>query len=494
MDWKQEARDLVKGLNESMGPSPYDTAWLARLRNSDASSLRENSLDWLMENQYSDGSWGSAIHYHHDRIICTLTAAIALSENGQSRAVRDAIRRAERYIWHNLHLLSHDPFELVGFELILPTLLGEAQALGVEVPSHAYGYEKIQTAKLRLVPVEKLYSSSVTTVHSLEFLGQAGDPVRLREMLSSNGSLGNSPATTAYYLLLDPGSERALAYLQAVQRHQGYPVMLYPFRIFELSWVLNNLAFCKLPITELAGGEVFETLQVEMGENGIGLDPSFGIPDGDTTSVCVRLLRSAGYEVDPFILAGFENKEASTFRTYDYERNASVGTNAHALEALSFIPEYPNRRSVQEQITLLLLDKRIFNTYWIDKWHASPFYATSHVLVALLQAETTPYLASACRSTVDWLVHLQYDDGSWGFFGQGTAEETAYAMIALLHYSFHHSIDVEVLHRGAAFLQRTYNTFYPALWIDKCLYVPVDIVRAAILSALILYTEAVGCL
>jgi halimadienyl-diphosphate synthase len=204
-------------------------------------------------------------------------------------------------------------------------------------------------------------------------------------------------------------------------------------------------------------------------------------------------LVSAGYDVDPLVLAQFEDRKTHIFRTYEYERNASVGTNVHALEALNLMPDYPDRQLVREQIILMLLDNRTFKTYWIDKWHTSPYYGTAHVLVGLLREEAC--LVSACRHTVDWLLHTQREDGSWGFFWQGTAEETAYALIALLHYNRYEPVDPDILHRGAAYLERMYrgaDSSYPELWIGKCLYVPHDVVRSAILAALILYDETRG--
>lgn len=494
MNYIEEARELVQNLNQRMGPSPYDIAWLARLRNlANGDAHWPDLIEWLLENQHPDGSWGGEIVYYHDRIINTLVAAIALRENGHTRQAQKAIQRAERYLWQHLHLLPRDPFELVGFELILPTLLDEARTLGLDVPNHACGYEEIQTAKLRLIPPEMLYSPRITTIHSLEFLGRSGDTKQLREALASNGSLGNSPATTAYYLLLCPGDRQAIAYLEAVRCHMGHAIMLYPFHLFELIWVLNNLAFSGLPITEFATQNIWEELQKNLGPGGIALDPTFDIPDGDNTAVCSRLLTLAGYDVDPLILAQFEDKKTRTFRTYSYERNASVGTNVHALETLSLMPNYPDCRDVRKQIAIMLLDNRMFNIYWIDKWHTSPYYATAHALVGLLREGS--YLAHACRHSIDWLLHTQRNDGSWGFFKHGTPEETSYTLTALLYYHRYEPIDPDVLHRGAAYLLRTYqgaNSTYPALWIDKCLYVPYDIVRSAVLAALILYDETFG--
>lgn len=495
MSYKEEARQLVRSLNQRMGPSPYDIAWLARL--GDPSNGRDrwpDLIEWLLENQHPDGSWGGKIVYYHDRIICTLAAAIALHERGNGEASREAVRQAELYLWRHLHLLPHDPYELVGFELIFPTLLAEARALGMDVPTHTCGYGEMQTEKLRLIPPDMLYSREISAVHSLEFLGQAADPERLKGALSGNGSLGNSPAATAYYLrLLHGDDEKALEYLEMVREQSGHFVCLYPFSVFELAWVLHNLSFSGVPVTEFADQGIWNRLQSEMTSAGVGLDATFGVPDADCTSVCAYLLVTAGYNVDPSVLSQFEDQEKHMIRTYRYERNPSVSTNAHALEALKVLEDYPNRRYVREEIIFMLLASRRYNLYWTDKWHSSPYYATAHALMGLLGEGA--YLTNACRQTVDWIVHTQGDDGAWGFYQIGTAEETAYALSALLHYSRYEPIDQDVLHRGAAYLAREHakhDSAYPELWLGKDLYVPHDVVRSAILSALILYTETFG--
>lgn len=493
MDYKREARELVRNLRQRMGPSPYDIAWMARLRTPDGAPRWPDLIDWLLDNQHADGSWGGEIVYYHERIICTLAALIALRRNGFARYAQHSINRAEKYVWRHLHLLSHDPFELVGFELLLPTLLLEAQAAGLDVPTHTCGYGEIQTAKLRLIPPDLLYSPRVSTIHSLEFLGQTVDADRLRQALGANGSLGNSPAATAYYLMHNPEHEQALAYLESIRRHDRHVIYLYPFRIFEQTWVLKNLMFSGLPLTEFAPAEVWADLQANLGPTGIGLDATFGITDGDITSVTAQLMVSSGVGFDPKILLRFEDQRTHTFRTYDYERNPSVGTNVHALEALRLLPEYPNRHEVQERIIVTLLEKRVYELYWVDKWHASPYYATTHAVVALL-AEGH-FLEHAYQPAIDWLLHTQNDDGSWGYFQIGTVEETAYALTALLHYNRRHAIDQDVLHRGAAYLAERHTgpgSQYPELWIGKDLYAPYDVVRAAVVSALILYEGTFG--
>lgn len=144
VDFVACARELVQNLNNRLSPSAYDIAWMARVRAEDGGPRWPDLIDWLLEHQWPDGSWGGTIPYYHDRILCTLSALIALRENRDGPLVEAAIRRGEQYIWRNIQFLRHDLMELVGFELILPTLLAQAQKLGLDVPRHFCGYGRIR--------------------------------------------------------------------------------------------------------------------------------------------------------------------------------------------------------------------------------------------------------------------------------------------------------------------------------------------------------------
>jgi len=471
-----------------IGPSPYDIAWVARVPAADSRSARWPGLiDWLIEHQWPDGSWGSSIPYYHDRILCTLAAIIALEERGEGAHVLQAIQRGEQYIWNHLHFLHHDPIELVGFELILPTLLSQARGLGLGVPSHSGGYGRIRAAKLHLLPMDLLYAPGTSVAFSLEFLDTQVNPVLMEQLQAANGAIANSPATTAYLALCNGSNERALNYLEHMQaRPDGVPAF-YPFRTFEAAWVLEHLAFGDLPLDELVVPSVWADLQASLSATGTGIDPLFGINDGDTTSVVLHVLALGGQHVDPAILRAFEEPEKRTFRTFGFERNASVVTNAHALEALSLLPDYPDRQEVWDHVVAMLLANQIYQSYWVDKWHASPYYATAHVLVALIGVQE-PILAE-CLHSIEWLLHTQRADGSWGYFGRGTAEETAYALLALLHYHRQVApVSTDVLKRGMACLQALVEeSSYPELWIAKTLYAPGNIIRALILATQALF-------
>jgi halimadienyl-diphosphate synthase len=379
--------------------------------------------------------------------------------------------------------------------LIFPTLLALARTLDLDVPAHSCGYGSIRAAKLRLLPMELMYSPNTSVAFSLEFLGARGDPEELSRALGVNGSIANSPATTAYLMMQGGGSRIASDYLEQMRMQPGGIPHFYPLGTFEIAWILEHLTFGGFPLNdgELVSPGLWEELESTVEADGVSMDPAFGIKDGDTTAVTARMLLLGGRQVDPGVLHHFEDPESRIFRTFRFERNASVSTNAHALEALALMPDYPDRQEVWDRVVTMLLASRKYQSYWIDKWHASPLYATSHVLISLLQSKEP--LVSECLGSLDWLVHLQRDDGSWGFVGFGTAEETAYALLTLVHYHRQFGlVDREVLKKGAASLWRTYewNRALPDLWIAKSLFAPEGVVRAAILGAMQLYQDTFG--
>jgi halimadienyl-diphosphate synthase len=496
MDLKAQARELLRQPSGRMNASPYDTAWLARLSGDNGQGPRWPELvDWLLEHQWQDGSWGGQVEYYHDRILCTLAAIVALKESRDGARIESAIQRGERYVWRNFHFLHHDPVELVGFELIFPTLLARARTLDLEVPAHSCGYGSIRAAKLRLLPLELLYSPDTSVAFSLEFLGAKGDPEQLGRALGGNGSIANSPATTAYLMMQGGGGPPALDYLEEMRGQPGGIPHFHPLGTFETAWILEHLTFGGFGLDDgaLCAPDLWDELSASVTPEGVSMDPAFGIKDGDTTAVTARMLLLAGRQVDPQVLRHFEDSESRIFRTFRFERNASVSTNAHALEALALMPDYPERQEVWDRVVTMLLASRKYQSYWVDKWHASPLYATSHVLISLLQSKEP--LVSECLGSLDWIVHLQRQDGSWGFFGPGTAEETAYALLTLLHYHRQFNLfDQDVLKRGAAYLWRASerNQPYPDLWIAKSLFAPEGVVRAAILAAMQIYLDTFG--
>jgi hypothetical protein len=222
--------------------------------------------------------------------------------------------------------------------------------------------------------------------------------------------------------------------------------------------------------------------------SGVSLSPSFPIPDADDTAVALLLLHDLGERVDPTVLKAFGASDGS-FVSFPYERHSSVGVNVHVLHTLARVPGYPDAERAIARISSYLADQHS-GLYWIDKWHISPMYATAHVLCAL--EDLTPVqrapLASHIERSREWLRQSQNADGSWGFYGQPTAEETAYGLLALASRA--DDRDVPHCEAAARYLRQamTDGTPHPPLWIDKCLYIPPLVVNAAIEAALNAWT------
>jgi halimadienyl-diphosphate synthase len=475
----------------------YDTAWLARIpsENNSRVSRFPKALEWLINAQHSDGSWGSKINYSPDRILSTLAALITLHSFKTSYKVIHAIENGIRYLWQSGYQLEYTPVDPVGFELLLPTLVEEAQRLNIHIPSCLSIYETQRIEKLKLIPSEKLYSPYITTCHSLEFLGKQADFAKLKQAQAENGSLGNSPAATAYFYLYTQ-DEKALTYLQnlaSYSKDQTVPV-LYPCEDFEILWAAYHLYLAGLSVNRIFNEQQLIKLKASLSRGGISLSPSFPIPDADDTAVALLLLQQAGYEVDASILNFFLIKDGY-FASFPYEKNASVGVNLHVLHALLYLTDYPNRASTLKRLVDYILNQQISNAYWFDKWHASPYYATSHALCILsdLPPELLKEVEPALTSSFEWLRQTQNEDGSWGFYGLPTLEETAYGILALTRGCSHSLNQDDQLRckKALRFITENYHQqsqdkrpYFPPLWIDKCLYTPTALVQVIIDSSL----------
>lgn len=470
----------------------YDTAWVASVPEQDdrRSSRFPTALQWLIEHQRPDGSWGGGVRYEHDRILSTLAALAPLAAFGRRERDRDSVDAGVRYLWQHGHLLAHEPAELVGFELLLPALVDRARQAGITVPPHLDIYGTQRAEKLALIPAHALYSPRVTVVHSLEFLGDGADVERLGAAQGENGSLGNSPAATAFYLTHsnNANAERYLRRCLALNGGAMAPV-LHPCETFELLWSAYHLFLAGVPAHQLLTLPERAALTRALTEGGVSLAPTFPIPDADDTAVALLLLHDFGQPVDPIVLQRFVQPGAGIFASFPYERHSSVGVNLHVLHALLRVPGYPEVQATIRRIVEYLIDQQIDGLYWIDKWHISPYYATAHVIRVLDELPTgereriEPTIARAR----EWLRQTQNSDGSWGFYGQSTAEETAYALLALAHGEHGQCSpgDRRRCALGVQYLHTVQSREHPLppLWIDKCLYTPTLVVGAAIEAA-----------
>jgi halimadienyl-diphosphate synthase len=478
-----------------MSNTAYDTAWIARLGEIDQ-FISNRALDWLCRNQLPDGSWGaSEFLYYHDRVICTLAAIIALYKHGKRDRDRIQMEKGkaalERLTSGATRGLMADPGgSTVGFEMIIPTLLTEAQSLGIiqSQDNHILGRLSKKRALKTAMLQGKMISRQVTMAHSAEMAGpDAMHLLDIDNLQERNGSIASNPAATAYFAIqVRPGDAKALEYLRNVIVDDGAPY-LSPFDIYERAWVLWNLALAAPFDSDVM--KVFRphldylAAAWQPGE-GVSFSVDFAPKDGDDTCITYELLSRFGYKVDLEAVLSYE--EEDHFRCFTFEANPSISVNFHMLGALRQAGLEVGHPSVQK-IIRFLQNAQIDRTFWFDKWHASPYYATTHAVIAC-----SGYADDLARTAVDWILESQLRNGAWGFFpGLPTAEETAYCLQALsLWQRSGHILPGDVLQRGKTWLLDHEDAAYPPLWPGKCLYSPDLIVRSAILSALKLVETA----
>ena len=478
-------RDYRPGFGGGLlSTSAYDTGWLARVR---AKDDRERlafteALEWLLRHQNPSGSWSGP--FPHD-ILPTMSALVAL------RIVPDALSdrcagpasRALAYLRDSLAGWQVSTYDSVGFEVQLPTLVQSLNKLGVrlEIPNYGDVIDKMQ-AKLVRSAGSALAHGHSSLVYSLEALIGSLSPELLPGLRSPYGHYGHSPASTAAALQYVCWNEQSAIWLRNLQaRHTGGLPNVFAIDAFEASWSLHFLLSVDPGLADSpAGSQLLSRLEGirDPVRGNSWASEEYCLQESDDTCLILLALALAGRAIDPAVLLRFES--ASCFVVFPNERNASISSNAHVLESFVMANMADRYSSQIAKATSFLLSHREVDGSWLDKWHASPFYAVYCATRALalhpdprIQAETTPGIL--------WLMAQQRADGSWGQWA-GSAEETAYAILTLIHSKIPGTR--EALRRGQAWIEAHYADPRPELWIGKQLYSPIRVVEAAVLAAL----------
>jgi halimadienyl-diphosphate synthase len=493
-NWYEELVALFKDRigKGAMAGTAYDTAWVASIPDPERPDRPAfpQALEWLRLHQHSDGSWGTDIEYYHDRVLSTLIACIVLAEWRADDWTEYQIEAGLRSIWRNVTNLKRDPCMPIGFELILPTLLGRAKALNFQLPYPCFSdYEEEQKRKLAKLPPELIYSRYVSSTFSFEFLGDHFDASRLDHdaVQEANGSVAASPSATSYFVR-KTGAPSAMEYIRKVvtEAHGAVPTVA-PIDIVELGWSLYNLYLvneCYPP----EAAPCHRQLEHLWSSRGVAYSRFFSAPDLDDTAVAFAALSRAGRQPDPAVFASFEKDDH--FQCFPYERDPSVSVHVHLLDALSVCADFPEKPRMVRKAIDFLRRTQVYGAFWFDKWHTSPYYTTTHAINVAL--DIAPDLVG---DGIAWLVQTQRPDGSWGAL-KGTAEETAYALQALVAYQRRGGkVRPATLQQGAVFLEQSVerrNVGYPLLWVSKTLYSPKWVVHSAVLGAMVMVQAALN--
>lgn len=471
----------------------YDTAWIARLGEIDY-AMSNAALQWICEHQLADGSWGAPEPmYYHDRVISTLAAMTALCRRGRRASDRSQIeageRALERIVSGATQGLMADPNgATAGFEVIVPTLVAEAEALGIlkcNGDRILWRLANLRSAKLARLN-GSIINRNITMAHSAEMAGP--DHTHLLDvdnLQEPNGSVAYSPSATAYYAInIRRGDPAALAYLRGVVDQDGGVPGAAPFDIYERAWVLWNLILTGAldeEITALCQPHI-DCLEAAWNpQKGVGFGTGYPVPDGDDTALVYAVLKYFGRDVNFQTFRYYEEK--GHYRCYALEVNPSPSMNAHILDVLQREGADSSVPAVQKILNFLRATQ-LEGGYWFDKWHTSPYYTSAHVVLACAK-----YDAALASGVVDWFLNSQNRDGSWGFYSS-TAEETAYAIQALCYWNQHGgSVPKDVIRRAVDWLSAHTEPPYPAQWIAKTLYYSEWVVRSEIISALVMASQ-----
>ncbi|MET8046450.1 prenyltransferase/squalene oxidase repeat-containing protein [Streptosporangium sp. NPDC005286] len=504
IDTVAEARELVAGLLAQpwgqVSASPYETGRLVSLAPWLAGHTER--IGFLLATQRPDGGWHSSGDHALVPTLSAVEALLAEIGRGTSAAPDLLAKAADRGLEavRNRSRSAAPLPDTPAIELIVSSLLSLIDGhLDGEGPKPPPGLDGAKLAGVRAwlasgaeIP-QKL-------VHALEIAGAeatAASGILPTPMPGGMAAVGASPAAGAAWLAASPGSrpdqEAAVRrYLEAVVASTGGPVpCALPISVFERGWTLSWLRRAGIPVD--VSPELAASLRDGLGPEGTATGP--GLPeDADTTSVALYALALIGEPREPEGLWPFETE--THFCTWREEEGMSPTTNAHVLDAFG---EYlrrcggePRHEAVVTKLAAWLRDRQEADGSWTDRWHVSPYYATACCAIALREFGGEES-AGAVGGAVEWVFGTQRADGSWGRW-EGTAEETAYALQTLLLAGAARGEERwrEAVERGYRRLAATWDGEAPSLWVDKDLYLPVAIIRAAVLGALHLARRALS--
>ncbi|XP_054813764.1 ent-kaurene synthase, chloroplastic isoform X2 [Prosopis cineraria] len=284
--------------------SSYDTAWVAMIpsMNSPNVPFFPECLNWLLENQQFDGSWGLPGRHpllFKDALLSTLACVLALKQwdVGEEQTIR-GLQFIESNIASVIDEKQHSP---IGFDVIFPSLLKSAQSLGINLCLGSTSLEGL--IHNRELELRRGYQSNsdgwrAYLAYVSEGIGKNQDWQMVMKYQRKNGSLFNSPATTAA-VFQHYKNDDCLIYLRSVLEQFGNAVpTVYPLDIYARLCMVDSLE--RLGIDYHFSKEIQSVLDETYrywidGDEEIFLDPT-------CCALAFRLLRMNGYDVssDPF--------------------------------------------------------------------------------------------------------------------------------------------------------------------------------------------------
>jgi hypothetical protein len=473
-----------------MNSSVYDTAQVLRLAPL-GDAQRWAALQWLVDQQHEDGGWGSPAA-PRARDVPTLASVLALLPFTNRRSTRAVVDSAIAFLRRQSSQWAGPPPDdlPVGTELLLPHLLDEAAAQGIDLPDHSYAALRTLGRRRRRMIEQLRPGAGTTPAHSWEAWGAEPDPA----LLDVYGSVGHSPSATAAWLHAAAGRsdladarERATSYLQRAAAATGDAAgatvpTVYPFIGFEIIFGLYPLLIAGVfnhPALHEAVERHMPLVASFWAPRGMGMTPHFAV-DGDSTAAGLAVIASSGRQVDMSPLQQFS--QGRHYCAYHGELQPAPSVTARVAHTLSLAGPLP------EEALDYLIEQQQPDGRWLgDKWNHSWLYTTLHSVLPL----ATGGRFAACHAAAEAAVAHQRADGGWGMNNQSNEVETSYAVLMLHTLRRHNCLPAHgavALERARGWMLANYRPFTHGdvcCWVGKESYRPFRIDRCWELCALL---------
>uniref|UniRef100_A0A0E0CM96 Uncharacterized protein n=1 Tax=Oryza meridionalis TaxID=40149 RepID=A0A0E0CM96_9ORYZ len=306
---KNELHDKIrKQLRDvQLPPSSYDTAWVAMVpvQGSHQTPRFPQSIEWILQNQYDDGSWGTnlpGLVVNKDILLCTLACVVALKRWNTGG---DHISRGLNFIGRNFSVaMDEQTLAPVGFNITFSGLLSLATGTGLELPvmqTDIDGIIHIRKIELERDAYGTASSRRAFMAYVSEGLGNLQDWNQVMAYQRKNGSIFNSPSATAA-TIIHGHNYSSLAYLDFVTSKFGGPVpVMYPQNAYSQLCMVDTLE--RMGISKSFACEISDILDMTYrlwmhNEEELMLDMR-------TCAMAFRLLRMHGYDITSDGMAQF---------------------------------------------------------------------------------------------------------------------------------------------------------------------------------------------
>lgn len=305
----QRVKEAVHKVELSV--SSYDTAWVAMVPSPSHTEVPcfPECIDWIMDHQHPDGSWGLGYRdpfLIKDALSSTLACVLALKRwNVGEEQIRNGLQFITTNFVSSMDVQLHSP---IGFDIIFPGMIENAMDMGLGLQ---VGETEIRTMlakrdlELKRWSAKNSEGRKVYLAYVAEGLSQLQDWQEVMKYQRQNGSLFNSPSTTAA-ALRHLSNDKAFNYLRSIFEKLGNSVpTVYPRDLHTQLFMVDNLE--DLGIGEYFSQEIKSILD-KVHRCWVQNDEEI-TSDVATCAMAFRLLRLNGYNVSSGGLARFAEAE-----------------------------------------------------------------------------------------------------------------------------------------------------------------------------------------